>query len=90
MKRNNLKSLLAGYRVTLADPTSDIALSVVSTKAVLDEAIAELGAHSATRQDAHRVFKIIDAVIADMRADDEAVVKAAQKAAKVEGAPAGQ
>ena len=32
----------------------------------------------------------IDAVIADMRADDEAVVKAAQKAAKVEGAPAGQ
>ena len=88
MKRNNLKSLLAGYRVTLADPTSDIALSVVSTKAILDDAIAELGAHSATRQDAHRVSKILDAVVADMRAEDEAAAKSAQKAAEVSGPPA--
>lgn len=85
MKRNNLKSLLAGYRVTLADPTSDIALSVVSTKAILDDAIAELGAHSATRQDAHRVSKILDAVVADMRAEDEV---AAKKSAEVSGPPA--
>ena len=81
MKRNNLKSLIAGYRVTLADPTSDIALSVVSTKNILDDAIAELGAHSATRQDAHRVSKILDAVIADLRAEDEAA------AAKLERSP---
>ena len=81
MKRNNLKSLIAGYRVTLADPTADIALSVVSTKNILDDAIAELGAHSATRQDAHRVSKILDAVIADLRAEDEAA------AAKLERSP---
>lgn len=85
MKRNNLKSLLAGYRVTLADPTPDIALSVVAIKVLLDDAIAELGAGSTTRQDAHRVSKILDAVVADLRAEDEA---AAKKSAEVSGPPA--
>ena len=88
MKRNNLKSLLAGYRVTLADPVPDIALSVVAIKVLLDDAIAELACNSMTRVDAHRVSKILDAVVADMRAEDEAAAKSAQKAAEVSGPPA--
>ena len=75
MKRNNLKTLLTGYRATLADPTVDLAFSVVSIKVVLDDAVAELSSNSATRHDAHRVCKTLDAVIADMRAEDAATAK---------------
>ena len=69
---NNLKTLLAAYRVTNEDPANDL-------EDAIDGMECDPGA---------MISRVLKAVLADMRAEDEAAAKSAQKAAEVSGLPA--
>ena len=65
IKKNNLKTLLAAYRVTSTDPAND-----------LEDAIGGL------ETDSDMVLRTIKAVLADLRAEDEAAKKPVKKPAE--------
>ena len=69
---NNLKTLLAAYRVTNENPANDLEVAINHMEG--DPGVM--------------ISRVLKAVVADMRAEDEAVAKSAQKAAEVSGPPA--
>jgi hypothetical protein len=83
MKR--LKKLIQSYRDTLSnDPESDLRQSFNNIAEVLDHAVQD---DSDLHTDVVRCNKVLQAVLADMRDEDERNAKAAQKAAEVSGPP---
>ncbi len=84
MKR--LKKLLQSYRDTLSnDPESDLRQSFNNIAEVLDHAVQD---DSDLHTDVVRVNKVLQAVLWDMREEDDRTAKAAQKAAEISGPPA--
>jgi len=79
--KNNLKTLIAAYRVTNTNPTDDLEACFARVKDMLEVSIGEADSDAAAaccKSDAQIASKVLDAVIADMRADDDAAKKAAE------------
>ena len=82
MKR--LKKLIQSYRDTLSNPESDLRQSFNNIAEVLDHAVQD---DSDLHTDVVRVNKVLQAVLWDMREEDDRNAKAAEKASKAASDP---
>ena len=82
MKR--LKKLIQSYRDTLSNPESDLCQSFNNIAEVLDHAVQD---DSDLHTDVVRVNKVLQAVLWDMREEDDRNAKAAEKASKAASDP---
>ena len=73
--KNNLKTLIEGFRTVFNDATSDLASSIDRVHAAIRHAANNA---DILKSDYQHIAKILDAVLADMRAEDEAAKKPAE------------